>query len=75
MAEDYVSIKDGLLAIIAELSDQDLDGSHRLSELREKLTHQQFNLVVMGQFKRGKSTFITALLGAEIVPTAIVPLS
>ena len=75
MAEDYVSIKDGLLAIIAELFGQDLDGSHRLSELREKLTHQQFNLVVMGQFKRGKSTFINALLGAEIVPTAIVPLT
>ncbi len=75
MAADYGSIKDGLLRILEELSAQDLDGGHRLSELREKLNRQQFNLVVMGQFKRGKSTFINALLGADIVPTAIVPLT
>jgi GTPase Era involved in 16S rRNA processing len=75
MAADYTSIKDRLHAIIDELSGQELDGSRRLSELRDKLTHQQFNLVVMGQFKRGKSTFINCLLGAEIVPTAIVPLT
>jgi len=29
----------------------------------------------MGQFKRGKSTFINALLGTETAPTAIVPLT
>jgi tRNA U34 5-carboxymethylaminomethyl modifying GTPase MnmE/TrmE len=75
MAADYRSIKDGLHAVIDELSGQELDGSRRLSELREKLIQQQFNLVVMGQFKRGKSTFINALLGTEIVPTAIVPLT
>ena len=75
MTADYASIKDGLSGIIAELSDQALDGNRRLSELQEKLTLQQFNLVVMGQFKRGKSTFINALLGADIVPTAIVPLT
>lgn len=75
MAADYVSIKDGLQAVIDELLGQELNGSRRLQELREKLVHQQFNLVVMGQFKRGKSTFINALLGIEIVPTAIVPLT
>ncbi len=75
MASDYTSIKDGLLAVIGELSGRDLDGSRRLQELQEKLVQQQFNLVVMGQFKRGKSTFINALLGTEIVPTAIVPLT
>jgi GTP-binding protein EngB required for normal cell division len=75
MAADYTSIKDGLLAVIEELSARNLDGSRRLQELQEKLVQQQFNLVVMGQFKRGKSTFINALLGTEIVPTAIVPLT
>jgi predicted GTPase len=61
MAADYVSIKSGLQNVIDELSGQDLNGSRRLQELREKLIHQQFNLVVMGQFKRGKSNFINAL--------------
>jgi small GTP-binding protein len=75
MAADYVSIKNGLHAVIEDLSGQNLNGNQRLQELSEKLTSQQFNLVVMGQFKRGKSTFINALLGTEIVPTAIVPLT
>jgi GTP-binding protein EngB required for normal cell division len=32
-------------------------------------------LVVLGQFKRGKSTLINALLGADLLPTAVVPLT
>lgn len=75
MASDHTSIKEGLLAVIHELSGRNLDGSRRLRELEEKLVQQQFNLVVMGQFKRGKSTFINALLGTDIAPTAIVPLT
>jgi GTPase SAR1 family protein len=44
-------------------------------EIREKIEHNVFNLVVLGQFKRGKTTLINALLGAEILPTAVVPLT
>jgi len=44
-------------------------------ELREKIENNVFNLVVLGQFKRGKTSLINALLGAEILPTAIVPLT
>lgn len=32
-----------------------------------------FNVVVMGDFKRGKSTFINALLGSAVVTTDVVP--
>lgn len=41
----------------------------------DKLLKNEFNLAVLGQFKRGKSTFINALLGEKIVPTAVVPLT
>ena len=76
MSTHYALIRDSLLEIVERLSQiKAEDGNKRLQELNEKLTQQQFNLVVMGQFKRGKSTFINALLGAEIVPTAIVPLT
>jgi hypothetical protein len=34
-----------------------------------------FQLAVLGQFKRGKSTFINALLGAPVLPAAVVPLT
>ncbi|MDA8082203.1 MAG: dynamin family protein [Nitrospiraceae bacterium] len=44
-------------------------------ELREKIETNAFNLVVVGQFKRGKTSLINALLGADILPVAVVPLT
>ncbi|MEN3188493.1 MAG: dynamin family protein [Atribacterota bacterium] len=43
--------------------------------LKERLLNERFHLVVLGQFKREKSTFINALLGEEVLPTAILPLT
>jgi hypothetical protein len=76
VAADYASIREGLLDTVEELAKHGQKaGLNRLGELREKLLNQEFNLVIMGQFKRGKSTFINAMLGAEIVPSTIVPLT
>jgi len=47
----------------------------RLKTLRGKLESEHFHIVVMGQFKRGKTTFINSLLGTELLPSAIVPLT
>lgn len=47
----------------------------RLRALRARLEHERFQLAVLGQFKRGKSTFINALLGAAVLPTGVVPLT
>lgn len=30
-------------------------------------------MVVVGAFKRGKTTFVNALLGQQVLPTAVVP--
>jgi GTPase Era involved in 16S rRNA processing len=46
-----------------------------IKEAGEKLSQDVFNLVVLGEFKRGKTTFINALLGAELLPAAVVPLT
>jgi len=43
--------------------------------LHKKLEIDVFSLVIVGQFKRGKTTFINALLGKDILPTAIIPLT
>jgi len=43
--------------------------------LGAKLADDIFTLVVVGQFKRGKTTFINALLGADVLPTAMIPLT
>jgi small GTP-binding protein len=41
----------------------------------ERLEQRRFNLVVVGEFKRGKSTLINALLGRELLPSGVVPLT
>lgn len=46
-----------------------------LERLRDKLAARMFNLVVVGEFKRGKSSVVNALVGAELLPTAVVPLT
>jgi GTPase SAR1 family protein len=43
--------------------------------LDEKLAEERFNVVVVGEVKRGKTTFVNALLGAEVLPAAVVPLT
>lgn len=47
----------------------------RLRLLRGRLEHERLQLAVLGQFKRGKSTFINALLGADVLPTGVIPLT
>lgn len=44
-------------------------------ELRDKLAAGRFNVVALGQFKRGKSCLINALLGDSLLPIASVPLT
>lgn len=43
--------------------------------LQRQLASRAFNLVVFGEFKRGKSTLINALIGQAILPAAVVPLT
>ncbi len=38
-----------------------------------KIQEERFHLVVLGEFNHGKSTFVNALLGAEVLPTGITP--
>jgi GTPase SAR1 family protein len=44
-----------------------------LTLLRERLESDRFKVMVLGEFKRGKSTFINALLGEEVLPSSAVP--
>lgn len=46
-----------------------------LKTSREHMKNRVFSVGVMGEFRRGKSTVINALLGRDIVPSDIVPTS
>lgn len=47
----------------------------RLDTLRERLATERFQLAVLGQFKRGKSTVLNALLGQSVLPIGVVPVT
>ena len=46
-----------------------------LNGLKKRLFEGRFHLAVLGQFKRGKSTLLNALLGEVVLPTAVIPLT
>ncbi|HEB55958.1 MAG TPA: hypothetical protein ENI98_06585 [Gammaproteobacteria bacterium] len=46
-----------------------------IETLRQRLESNIFNLLVMGEFKRGKSSVINALIGDEVLPVGVVPLT
>jgi small GTP-binding protein len=73
--DKYSRLKNELITCIDSLSATEGIPGCPCEELREKVQNNVFNLVVLGQFKRGKTTLINALLGAEILPTAVVPLT
>lgn len=47
----------------------------RVTALREKLEQQHMTVSVIGQFKRGKSALVNGILGRDILPVGIVPVT
>lgn len=47
----------------------------QIEHLAERLVTERFQLAVLGQFKRGKSTLLNALLGDAVLPTGVVPVT
>ena len=78
--DDYNVIKNRLLAAVDTLGGlvkkkENQFAAELLAETARRLRQETFTLVILGEFKRGKSTFINALLCAGILPTAIIPLT
>jgi len=48
-------------------------GAHVGADLVKKLEADRFHLVVVGEFNHGKSTFVNALLGANVLPVGVTP--
>jgi GTPase SAR1 family protein len=74
-ASKYAQLKEDLFQCMdAMLRVENIRGC-ACEELQEKMRTNAFNLVVVGQFKRGKTSLINALLSADILPVAVVPLT
>ena len=44
-----------------------------IADTIEKIAHEHFEVAIVGEFKRGKSTLINALLGEEVLPADVLP--
>ncbi len=44
-------------------------------KLAERLENKKITIAVIGQFKRGKTTLINTILGSELLPVGIVPIT
>lgn len=49
--------------------------SKKIFLLEEKIEKNEVQIVVLGQFKRGKSSLINSLIGKNVLPTSVVPLT
>jgi len=67
----------GKLTRVAELARE--FGSDQVKEeatsLAERLREGRFYVACIGQFKRGKSTLLNALVGDPVLPTGVVPIT
>lgn len=60
-----------IAATLSLLQDLKLTAAQRrLQEDAVRLADERFNLVVIGEFSRGKSTFVNAMLGKAILPAS-----
>jgi len=77
---DYTRIKlnlaDQLRIVCDAMSALGLEKSaNELYDLMTKLAEDRFTLAVVGQFKRGKSSLMNAIIGRELLPVGVLPLT
>ncbi len=79
MLESFHQKRDDVLATLRDLMNlaervgaRSL-GVHVGADLVKKLEADRFHLVVVGEFNHGKTTFVNALLGANVLPVGVTP--
>ncbi len=77
---NYTDLKEKIVTQLQALQEFITERGYRereaeVTELVTKLKEDKINLVVLGYFNRGKSTFINSLLGEDLLPTSIIPLT
>jgi len=69
--------KETLLLAARKLEGMPLSAHQKefLAEIQERLNSDKLFVAVVGEFKRGKSTLINAILGEPVLPTGVLPLT
>ncbi len=77
---DYERLKLELASILRQMlalinSQRNSEGYRKCQELLARLADDRFTLAVVGQFSRGKSSLMNAILGMDRLPVGLVPLT
>lgn len=71
----FISIKEGLNDISKKLLNATSEEffMDRINAAQKRLENEKMNVLVVGEFSRGKSTFINAIVGKQILPSSVNP--
>ena len=71
----FISIKEGLNDISKSLLNATSEEffMERINAAQKRLENEKMNVLVVGEFSRGKSTFINAIVGKQILPSSVNP--
>lgn len=62
---------DAILTDLAAMADDDV--RDRAESARHRLRRERLKILVIGEFSRGKSTFVNALIGSPVLPSKVNP--
>jgi len=77
---EYERHKHGIAQLLREIQSGAYQAKNRsleleIGEVTHKLAEDRFYLTVVGQFSRGKSTLMNAILGKDYLPSGVVPVT
>lgn len=73
LREGEIDLLTSIAGTLAEMGDATQDDRKRLMDVAQDLRDMFFLVVIIGEFNAGKSTFVNALLGEELLPVGITP--
>ena len=63
------------MSAVASLYEDGAEVCGRIRSTADRMTSKVYRVAVIGEFKRGKSSLINALVGSSILPTDILPMT
>lgn len=73
MPKTSIDLLDEVLAVLDDLATRD-DRDH-LVELRARVDARRLRVLIAGEAKRGKSTLVNQLIGRDVLPTGVTPVT
>lgn len=73
LRESEIRLLNDIAETLAEMGENANDDRKRLMDVAQDLRDLFFLVVVIGEFNAGKSTFINALIGDDLLPVGITP--